>query len=121
MKYKQFEKGTGVLNDMAAQCLEDSERWFGDVGTNNIVHHTLGMCGEVGEFANLVKKVDRGSLDLGDAITRNQLAQELTDTFVYMLNLAGLLKIDLEKVYTVVRSQNEHRFMAARRAREAQG
>jgi NTP pyrophosphatase (non-canonical NTP hydrolase) len=119
MKYKQFEKGTGVLRDMGAQCSEDSERWFGDVGTNNIVHHTLGMCGEVGEFANLVKKVDRGSLNLGDASTRVKLAEELTDTFVYMLNIAHLLGVDLEKSYVSVRAQNEKRFMEARRQRES--
>lgn len=119
MKYKQFTQGTNVLNDMAAQCQEDSERWFGDQHVNNIVHHTLGMCGEVGEFANIVKKVQRGSLDLQDASTRVKLAEELTDTFVYLLNLAGLMNIDLERVYLNVRAQNERRFTEARRQRES--
>jgi NTP pyrophosphatase (non-canonical NTP hydrolase) len=76
-------------------------------------------CGEAGEFANLVKKIERGSLRLGDASVRLKLAMELTDTFVYMLNLAGLLGIDLEKSYHLVRGENEKRFMKERAEREA--
>jgi NTP pyrophosphatase (non-canonical NTP hydrolase) len=107
-----------TLEEMSQQCLEDSERWFGDSHTcKSIPHHTLAMCGEVGEFANVVKKIERGSLQLGDAATRLKLAMELADTFTYMLNLAGLLGIDLEKTYHYVRGENEKRFMAQRAER----
>lgn len=109
------------LSETAKQCIADSERWFGDTDcVYSIPHHTLAMAGEVGEFANLVKKVERGSLKIGDAPTRLKLAMELTDAFVYMLNLAGLLGIDLEKSYNYVRGENEKRFMEERAKREAQ-
>lgn len=109
-----------TLLEMSKQCMEDSERWFGDSYTvKSIPHHALSMCGEAGEFANVVKKIERGSLQLGDANTRLKLAMELTDTFVYMLNLAGLLGIDLEKSYHYVRGENEARFVVQRAEREA--
>jgi NTP pyrophosphatase (non-canonical NTP hydrolase) len=79
------------------------------------------MAGEVGEFANLVKKIERGSLRMGDAKVRLALSMELTDVFVYLLNLAGLVGVDLEKSYNYVRGENEKRFMAERAEREARG
>jgi len=110
---------TGFL---AKQCVEDSERWFGDVDAHHSVpHHALALAGEVGEFCNIVKKIDRGSLLFSDAKTRVDLAMELTDVYVYLLNLAGLLDIDLERSYEVVRGKNETRFMEQRKARETSG
>lgn len=108
----------GLLSVLARQCIEDSERWFGDAAAHwSIPHHALAMCGEAGEFANLVKKIERGSLDIKDPKVRYDLAMELTDVFVYLLNLAGLLRLDLEKTYLIVRGNNEKRFMAERAAR----
>lgn len=107
------------LLEMEKQCLEDSKRWFGDQGAHrSVAHHALALAGEVGEFCNIVKKIDRGSLSLQDAKVRYDLSMELTDVFVYMLNLAGLLNIDLEKSYDIVRGQNEKRFTAQREERE---
>jgi NTP pyrophosphatase (non-canonical NTP hydrolase) len=93
---------------LAKQCQDDSERWFPN--SNNIIHHSLSMAGEVGEFCNLVKKVDRGSLDIRTPQVRYDLAMELTDAFIYLLNLAGLMHIDLEKTYMMKRAENEKRF-----------
>jgi NTP pyrophosphatase (non-canonical NTP hydrolase) len=110
-----------ILWQLAEQCAKDSERWFGDFdGYRSIPYHTLCMAGEVGEFANIVKKIERGSLDIRDPKVRYDLANELTDTFVYMLNIAGLLHIDLGKNYQYVRAANEKRFMAEREARAEQ-
>lgn len=100
--------GESVTFKLAQQCQEDSRRWFPE--SNNIIHHTLSMCGEAGEFANLVKKIDRGSLDIKDANVRHKLMMELTDTYVYLLNIAGLLGLDLERSYEYVRGENEKRF-----------
>lgn len=107
--------------ELAKQCVEDSERWFGDSTiVHSVPHHALAMAGEVGEFCNIVKKIDRGSLTFSDAATRYNLAMELTDVYVYLLNLAGLLDIDLEESYKLVRAANEKRFMAQRAQRERQ-
>lgn len=114
---KTFKIGSNMLNDMAAQCLDDTERWFGDKNINNLNHQTLGMCGEVGEFANIVKKIDKGQLNVSDAGTKVRLAEEAADILTYLLSLCGLLNIDLEKAYLGVRTNNEHRFMEAKQKR----
>lgn len=101
-------------------CVTDSERWFGDQpSSKSVPHHALALAGEVGEFCNIVKKIERGSLSLNDAKVRYDLAMELTDAYVYMLNLAGLLHFDLERSFRVVRTANEKRFSEERRNREA--
>lgn len=107
------------LEKLAEQCLADSDRWFGDTNGRSIAHHALAMAGEVGEFCNIVKKIDRGSLNIRDAKVRVDLAMELTDVLVYLLNLAGMLGVDLQRTYEVVRRNNEQRFTAERREREA--
>lgn len=104
---------------LSQQCMADSERWFGDSQlTRNLPYNALAMCGEAGEFANLVKKVQRGSLDIHDARVRHDLAMELTDVFVYMLNIAGILGVDLERSYDTKRRENEARFVPQRLERE---
>jgi len=96
------------LVELAKQCQEDSAKWFPDA--NNLVHHSLALAGEVGEFCNIIKKVDRGSLSFSEAKVRYDLAMEITDVFIYVLNIAGLMHIDLEKTYMIKRTENNHRF-----------
>lgn len=116
------QSGDSVLSELSKQCIDDSEKWFGDSAVvYSIPHHTLAMAGELGEFANIVKKIERGSLDIHDPKVRYDLMMELTDVFVYMLNLAGLLRIDLYKSYMHVRGLNEQRFTAQRQERENKG
>lgn len=104
---------------LAQQCIEDSEAWFGDQGVDkNLPHHALAMAGEVGEFCNLVKKIERGSLNFKDAKVRYDLSMELTDVFIYVLNLAGMLRINLEESFKMKRGINSMRFMKERAARE---
>lgn len=122
MTQRPDNRRPSLLGDLAQICLSDSERWFGDIREGTLVYDVpflaLCMAGEAGEFANVVKKIYRGSLDMKDASTRIKLTEELTDTFVYLLNLAGALGIDLAVAFDVVRGQNEVRFTAARLARE---
>jgi len=114
------QKTVTRLEELERQALDDSNRWFGDVRAAQFLsHHVLALCGEVGELANLVKKIERGSLDGRTAQVQYDLAMETTDVFVYLLNIAGLLGIDLEKTNQIKRAQNEKRFMAQRAEREA--
>jgi NTP pyrophosphatase (non-canonical NTP hydrolase) len=75
---------------------------------------TNALAGEVGEAANLVKKVVRsavyghGDVKLSDV--RDALVEELTDVFIYTLTIAGLLGIDLEKAYFEKLEKNRRRF-----------
>jgi NTP pyrophosphatase (non-canonical NTP hydrolase) len=114
------ERSSGRLVELEEQCLEDSQRWFGDQGLTpaDLKHHILALCGEVGEVANLAKKADRGSLDPHSAEFKHDLAMEVADVFTYLLNIAGLLRVDLEAAYYAKRDVNEARFTAARRERE---
>jgi NTP pyrophosphatase (non-canonical NTP hydrolase) len=114
------EDKVSLLGQLSIQCIEDSIRWFGDSALHdNVPYLALAMCGEAGEFANVVKKIQRGSLDPNSPETRVRLAEELTDVFVYMLNIAATLDIDLLKMYEIVRAKNEIRFTMQREEREA--
>ena len=104
---------------LSQQCVNDSERWFGDTAGASVPHRALALAGEVGEVCNIIKKIERGSLNLGDAKVRHHLAMELADVYVYLLNIAGMLHVDLERAYELVRTKNEQRFMEERRQREA--
>lgn len=108
----------------AIQCIDDSYRWFGDLPLGNknfdaLRHHALALCGEAGEFANIVKKIDRASLDINDAMTRLNMSMELADVYTYLCNIAGILGIDLQNAYNVKRLENDVRFMEQRRERDA--
>lgn len=98
------------IAEIQAQCLEDSERWFPEVA-HNLGYMLIAMTGEVGEFCNLFKKLERGSLELTEE-THVELAMELTDVFIYMCNMAQVMNIDLEKTYMLKRDFNEKRFGA---------
>lgn len=98
-----------LLVAMAKGAQEDSDNWFPDV-SNDLRHHTLGLAGEVGEFANLVKKIDRGTADPSSDVVRYDLAMELADIFIYTLTIAALLQVDLEALYNVKRTENATRF-----------
>ena len=113
-----------LLNQLVRQCREDSKRWFpetikthdqyGDLSEKLLLeaikHHTLAMVGEVGEFVNLVKKIDRGDKAFTEQIMQFDLKDELTDVFIYLLNLAALLDFDLLAQYVSKRKVNESRF-----------
>lgn len=99
------------INELVRTCASDSKRWFGnDYKSGPLVHHSLSLAGEAGEFANIVKKIDRGSLREDDATVRFKLMMELTDCLIYVANLADVLHVDLGKMYTHVRARNEERF-----------
>lgn len=72
------------------------------------------LAGEVGEAANLVKKVVRsvvyGKGDVRLEDIREELVEEVTDVFIYLLTIAGLLGVDLEKAYLQKLEKNRRRF-----------
>jgi len=71
-------------------------------------HLLVCLIGEVGEVANIVKKVVRG--DHTYASKRAELTDELADIFAYILKLANQLNIDLEQAYLNKMEQNRKRF-----------
>lgn len=102
----EFPKPQGLLAFLSEECKTDTERWF--PSTNHIPFMVLAMSGEVGEVANWVKKIERGSCTLEEV--REALSEEVVDVFIYLLNIAGLLQIDLEEGYYAKRIKNQERF-----------
>jgi NTP pyrophosphatase (non-canonical NTP hydrolase) len=95
------------LNELAHQAFGDSRRWFPERATD-LRHHILGLAGESGEVANLVKKLDRGDVTLDDI--RKDLAEELTDVLIYTLNAFAIIGVDPNKVWDIKRAKNIRRF-----------
>jgi NTP pyrophosphatase (non-canonical NTP hydrolase) len=67
------------------------------------MHHTVSLAGELGEVANIVKKIDRGDFTIEQAMDEEfmkskgytTLHNEVADVFIYLLNIVGLLDFDL--------------------------
>jgi len=96
------------MQEMLDQMRDDSVRWFGDGMQNNLTVMVLGLIGEAGEVADLLKKIQRGSKTLDEA--KPLLAEELVDVFHYWLLLVGMLGINVNEVYAEKRAFNERRF-----------
>jgi NTP pyrophosphatase (non-canonical NTP hydrolase) len=94
---------------LARECMADSERWFPGQA-HDLPFLTLALAGEVGELANVVKKIVRGSLSPTDAAVKRQLDMEATDAFIYLMNIFALLDVDPQLCYNNVRQLNEARF-----------
>ena len=97
------------LNDIAMQCVDDSQDWFPN-HSQDMGYLTICLAGETGEFANLIKKGIRGDFEIDDPDYVKELAFELTDAFIYMMNIAGLMGIDMSKMYQIKREINRERF-----------
>jgi NTP pyrophosphatase (non-canonical NTP hydrolase) len=100
-----------TLDDIATQCVEDSARWFpemmGDL-EDDVFFHLAACAGEVGEAINLVKKAVRGSTSFEDI--EAELQEEVVDTFVYLMNVVGMMGFDLTEGYIRKQKFNEARF-----------
>ncbi len=74
---------------------------------------TIALSGEVGEFANILKKVLRKDFPAGkmpDGDKLEGLREELTDVFIYTIIASRILKLDLEKAYFKKIEELEERF-----------
>ncbi|MCX8179425.1 MAG: nucleotide pyrophosphohydrolase [Candidatus Aenigmarchaeota archaeon] len=74
---------------------------------------TVALTGEIGEYANILKKISRDFENLNQSITeqrKKELAEELVDCFIYIVITANLLDIDLEKEYLKKLEKNKKRF-----------
>lgn len=74
----------------------------------DLEHLVVCMLGELGEFANVLKKIVRGDITYEQA--EPQLHEELTDVFIYLLKVAGQSGIDLEAQYLDKLQKNRGRF-----------
>jgi|GEM_PF-1589985 len=98
---KEFDARHGSEDRSWAQQIDQQH-------VNVLLELTVALTGEVGEFANITKKIARGDFTLESR--KSELASELADIFVYLLKLAGQLGIDLEAEYKSKMKLNEERF-----------
>lgn len=97
-----------TLNELAERQLADSNRWFPSVHQprtltgqqSAVLHFALGAAGEAGEIANKAKKwlgyLDQGSQYSDEWLVEN-MADEIPDVIVYLLDLAATLDIDIDR------------------------
>lgn len=71
-------------------------------------HLIVCTLGELGEFANIVKKIKRGDFTLADK--KDELSEEITDVFIYLLKISNQMNIDLEKEYFKKMNINKTKF-----------
>lgn len=110
-RLRELSKGM-KLEIMIQQCVSDSTRWFPGKA-QRIENLVLAVAGEVGEVANIVKKVVRGSITMEEAIRVHNLPEEIIDTLIYLCNLMGAKEfagIDWEDIWRRKREYNESRF-----------
>jgi len=75
----------------------------------------VGLVGEIGEFSNIVKKIniklDRpDEYDLNVSMAEALLPEELADGLIYIIRIAAILKIDLQAELVKKIQQNVTRY-----------
>ena len=95
-----FDRGHGVSRSFFVPISSDN--------LHELEHLVVCLVGEVGEFANELKKIVRG--DSSYAARQAALAEELTDTFIYLIKIAAQTGIDLESEYLKKLEKNRLRF-----------
>lgn len=95
-----------ALDELAERANVNSRRWFPHLygaapAADRIKHMTLGLNEEAGEVAGVIKKLT--GYAPGQAAhsgeQQERLAGELADVFVYLLNLAHDVNVDLMTAY----------------------
>jgi len=79
-----------------------------DTSPEVLEHSVVCLVGELGEFANTLKKVNRGDSSYQDA--RVNLEEELTDVFIYLMQIANQMGVNLEESYLRKLAKNRERF-----------
>ena len=111
------EKYDNDLWAMAQQCLADSKDYFprfeseGSSSTGKLLHFAIGMSTEANEFLEIMKKIDRGSLDYDGPEVKAKLEKEAVDTLIYVMNVFGQMGIDPLEAYNEKRAFNHKRFV----------
>ena len=73
-----------------------------------VEHSLVCLLGELGEFANEVKRVAQGDQSLDVALP--QLQDEIADTFIYLIKICNQLGFDLSALFAERLAHNQVRF-----------
>jgi NTP pyrophosphatase (non-canonical NTP hydrolase) len=86
--------------------------FFEEISASNLAaleHLLVCVAGEVGELANVIKKIRRG--DATYLERRDDVIEETVDVFIYVLKLANQVGFDLEVQYNAKMKMNRQRFL----------
>jgi NTP pyrophosphatase (non-canonical NTP hydrolase) len=86
-------------------------KWNEIINDENIElldHLIIALMGELGEFSNILKKINRGDFTLEEA--KQELSEEITDMFIYIIKLIYQLNIDIEYNYEEKLYKNINKF-----------
>jgi NTP pyrophosphatase (non-canonical NTP hydrolase) len=80
----------------------------------------VGLFGEIGEFANVVKKINiklerPTEYELNVDTAEASLREELVDSLIYVIRMAAILEIDIEAEMLKKMTVNESRYAQLRR------
>lgn len=80
---------------------------------NRLLFLSVAISGEVGEFNNLVKKLYRSKFYKEEELENidERIREEFIDIFIYLLTIAILMNIDIEKEFLKKLEYNKKRFM----------
>jgi len=107
-----------IQRDFDARHATRGQSWAQGIDEGHIpvlLELTVALAGEVGEFANIAKKIARGDFPL--ATGKLELGSELADILIYLLKLSDQLGIDLESAFRSKLELNEKRFSQFRTER----
>ncbi len=67
---------------------------------NQVTKDLVGLFGEIGEFSNIIKKINikiekNDSYDLDFPKAEYDLKEEIADSLIYLIRIANILEIDL--------------------------
>ncbi len=100
-KQKEFDKKTFIKD----------KPFYTEINENNLQeleHLIVCLVGELGEFSNLTKKIVRGDKLFHEE--KQNLDEELVDTFIYLVKISNQFGVDLEKGFLKKLEKNKGRF-----------
>lgn len=82
---------------------------------NQITKDLVGLFGEIGEFSNIVKKINiknekKSDYDLDIDLAEELLKEEWVDCFIYLLRLSAILDINIEEAVLEKIKRNNVRY-----------
>jgi len=98
---EQFDKKTSIEGRPFYKKIQEQN-------IEELEHLIVCLIGELGEFCNITKKVVRGDKKL--SLVKDDLDEELVDSFIYLIKIANQFDVDLESGFLKKLQKNKTRF-----------
>ncbi|MEZ8957811.1 hypothetical protein AB6E94_10365 [Vibrio lentus] len=85
---------------------------------HQLTKELVGLFGEIGEFSNIVKKInlklDNDKYDYDIDSAKDLLSEELVDSLIYILRISEIIDVDLEEETLRKMKKNRERYNGLR-------